>query len=147
MLKRLDQLLSPSSRDRQEGIAPLLAELERREQLLAQVHEQLPDMLRPHCTQASLNEGKLRLAVTSPAWAYQLRLLAPNILPPLSKMHNITIYEAQVYVIPQQMPWEDTSQSSPPAQLSATTRAHLREVAASCEDALLAQRFLQLARH
>lgn len=144
MLKRLHQLLS--SRDGQAGVDPLLAEIGRREQLLACVRELLPELLRPHCTQASIHEGQLRLAMTSPVWTYQLRLITPSLLPRLSQLQNITIHDMRVYVIPEQIQSTETTHNHPPPQLSEQTRTHLREVAASCGDELLAQRLMRLAR-
>ncbi|WP_295543539.1 DUF721 domain-containing protein [uncultured Thiohalocapsa sp.] len=67
-----------------DAVVALLAEIERRDALLAHVRSLLPATVARHCTQATLDEGQLTLICDSPAWVDRLRFLSPQFLPALA---------------------------------------------------------------
>ncbi|WP_295881195.1 DUF721 domain-containing protein [uncultured Thiohalocapsa sp.] len=67
-----------------DAVSALLLELERREALLARVRALLPTSVAGHCTQATLDDGRLTLICDSPAWVDRLRFLSPQFLSALA---------------------------------------------------------------
>lgn len=67
-----------------DAVAALLVEIERRDALLAHVRSLLPTTVARHCTQATLEEGRLTLICDSPAWVDRLRFLSPQVLSALA---------------------------------------------------------------
>jgi len=80
--------------------AALLDELKRRDDLLQRVRRALPETLRSHCKQASLQAGVLVIAVESPAWVSRLALLGPTLIADMNRM-NIEVDRCRVRALPE----------------------------------------------
>jgi hypothetical protein len=103
--KNFDHKTSDKSRrdqnqgDQSKTLAKLLRELADRERLLDQVKPLLPDDVRSHCCQASIDDDCLRLFADSPVWASKLRLLTGPILSALAE-RGLMLEQCQVRVSP-----------------------------------------------
>ncbi|MCG6943029.1 MAG: DUF721 domain-containing protein [Thiohalocapsa sp.] len=69
-----------------DAVTALLLELQRREALLERIRSLLPASVAGHCTQATLDDGRLTLICDSPAWVDRLRFLSPQFLPALAEL-------------------------------------------------------------
>ena len=68
-----------------DAVSALLLELQRREALLGRVRSLLPASVARHCTQATVEDGRLTLICDSPAWVDRLRFLSPQFLVALAE--------------------------------------------------------------
>jgi hypothetical protein len=79
--------------------AALLEEIERREQLLGQVRQKLPDALAQHCCQAALDAGELTLFVDSSVWVDRFRFLGSDLITDLATC-GLVAKRCRVRVLP-----------------------------------------------
>jgi hypothetical protein len=84
---------------RSTPVAALLAELERREQLLQRLHRDLPPSLAAHCRQAALDAGRLTLIVDSPVWVSRLKVLVPQLVDSVRE-DGIEIVDWRIRALP-----------------------------------------------
>lgn len=116
--------------------ARALIALERR--FFALVNEpELPS----HCRLANLREAVLVLETESPAWAARLRYATPEMVRRLAAGDFPPIDEIRIRVRPQHAPADAARR----ATLSPGSAAHLREAAATLDDAPLAAALRRLA--
>ncbi|RMG36147.1 MAG: DUF721 domain-containing protein [Gammaproteobacteria bacterium] len=115
---------------------PQLAHLDRavreRQALLSQVCELLPSEVTPHCLDAGLHKGTLRLLCDSPAWASRVRFLTPQLLGRLRE-HRPGLANIEVRVAHQggtgparggYAPLRPTGSSRAAQHVEETARAH-----------------------
>jgi len=80
--RRVTQLLQHDS-----ALKPLYSEIQRQQQLLAQVRKSLPPSLAAHCCGARLDGSVLHLLTDTPVWVSKLRFQAPALLGTLRRRH------------------------------------------------------------
>lgn len=158
-------------------LAPLLREMAERERLLVSVKPLLPNDLRAHCSQATIDGDCLLLFADSPVWAAKIRLFAQKI-PPILTERGVRLKRCLVRVAPplvptKALPFELTNESTENTghyydcaaelrgaesrgqqadsksrpRLSAATAAHLEQAAKSIADTQIAACFERIARH
>jgi hypothetical protein len=82
-----------------DAVSALLQELSRREALLARLCSLMPASVARHCTQATIEDGRLTLCCDSPAWVDRLRFLSPQFLAALTE-EGETVSECRVRAMP-----------------------------------------------
>jgi hypothetical protein len=107
-----------------DAVSALLEELSRREALLARLRSLLPAAVGRHCTQATIEDGRLTLCCDSPAWVDRLRFLAPELLAALAA-EGAAVRECRVRALP------DPTQSSDQAASTSQPGAARPEAAAA----------------
>lgn len=114
--------------------------------LLAEVRSRLPAELAAALHGAVLEDGCLRLAVTSGAWAGRLRYLAPQLGRELAQLAAGRVESVQVRVAVDAHP-APPARPPAPRPLSAASRAHLASVAETTDQPRLAAALRALARN
>lgn len=71
----------------QNVLASLYATMRQQQDLLAIVHQALPQQLAPHCVNAILDGSTLTLSADTPVWGSKLRFHAPRLLSRLRKQY------------------------------------------------------------
>lgn len=95
-----------------DAVSALLQELSRREALLARLCSLMPASVARHCTQATIEDGRLTLCCDSPAWVDRLRFLSPQFLAALTQ-EGETVRECRVRAMPDPMQRRDQRAAAP----------------------------------
>lgn len=128
-----------------DALSAVLEETQRRERLLAQVRQMLPEAVQPHCRQATLEACRLTLSVDSPAWIDRLRFLSPQFMDAL-RQRGVEVRECRIRVLPGQAP-APTRSDSAIEQPGAIAAQHLNRAADSLGDSALSESLRRMARH
>lgn len=120
----------------------LARQLQANADLLALVHDHLPDNLRAHCHAAHLQDQQLVLFTDSPAWVMRLRFCSAQVLGAVrATRSNVRGMRVRV-----QLPERAARRPKRRASLSEQARRHLAETAATIENAALKAALERLSR-
>ncbi|OQX36496.1 MAG: hypothetical protein B0D84_01415 [Candidatus Sedimenticola endophacoides] len=122
----------------------LLSQQEQQRQLCDQVHELLPEQLRPHCLATVLVRDRLRIYADSPAWASRLRYLTRDLGAALRgagiKVGGIHVRVLVAGRTPRRRPHA-------PRNLSPESARLIRQLSDEISDPMLSAALRRLSRH
>ena len=78
------------------GLDNLLSRVEKHRHLLRLIQAYVPDALSAHCRDCVADGSRLVLYTDGPAWAFQFRFHAPNILARLKDEHGLNFRDLQI---------------------------------------------------
>ncbi len=109
---------------------------------------QIPEHMRAHCQAGFLDAQSLILVVDSPAWATQLRYLAPALKQKLIQSGLLNEQQSlRIKVRPAQTSSVHKSDLPAPLRMSRNNAALLKDTAAGMADDELKNALLKLSRH
>ena len=127
-----------------DAVAALLAEIRKRDDLLARVRRRLPPAIEGHCRQATLQAERLTLFVDSPVWVDRLRFLSPQLIEDLGQ-DGIPVAACRVRVAPDATARPEVAAAAPAAASPSAVKS--LERAADCiSDTGLSDSLRRLAR-